>query len=116
MKRFVVALLVLGLSFAAQSVQAQKSMTASGTVKSVSATALTITTAGKAGKDMTFTIDTSTKFVGKGLGTKGATGKLTATDAVGMNDKVSVTYHSMSGSMHAASVRVNTKAAPTKSK
>jgi hypothetical protein len=124
MKRLVaVALTVLGLSVAVQSVAVHgqaakpttpktttpkaKSMTASGTVKSVTGTALTISSGGK---DMTFTVDGSTKFVGKGLGTKARTGKLTAPDAVGMNDMVSVTYHDMGGTMHAASVRITNKA------
>src|SRR5262245_30762131 len=121
MKRLVVALTVLGLCVAAQSapLQAQgaakpKSMSATGTVKSVSGTALTITAAGN--KEMTFTVDGTTKFVGKGLSTlsrqKG--GKITATDAVGENDSVSVTYHDMSGTLHAAQVRVNNKAMATK--
>jgi hypothetical protein len=120
MKRLIaVALTVLGLSVAVQgvAVQAQakkagKSMTASGTVKSVTGTALTINASG--GKEMTFTVDGSTKFVGKGLGTKARAGKLTAPDAVGENDNVSVTYHDMGGTMHAANVRINSKAIPKK--
>ena len=117
MKRlFAVALTVLGLSVAVQGLQAQatttekpktKAMTTSGVVKSVTATSLVIA---KDGKDMTFTVDGSTKFVGKGLGTKARTGKLTATDAVGTDDAVSVTYHDMGGTMHAASVRITNKA------
>src|ERR1044071_3575080 len=107
MKRLVVvALTVLGLCVAAQSapLQAQakaKSMSASGTVKSVSGTSLTISSSGK---DMTFTIDGTTKFIGKGLSTKTREkgGKMSATDAVGENDTVSVTYHDMGGTMHAA--------------
>jgi hypothetical protein len=120
MKRLVVvALTVLGLCVAAQSapLQAQakaKSMSATGTVKSVSGTALTITAAGN--KEMTFTIDGTTKFVGKGLSTKSREkgGKITASDAVGDGDSVSVTYHDMGGTMHAAQVRVNNKAMATK--
>jgi hypothetical protein len=117
MKRlFAVALTVLGLSVAVQGLQAQatttekpktKAMTTSGVVKSVTATSLVIA---KDGKDMTFTVDGSTKFVGKGLGTKARTGKLTAPDAVGADDAVSVTYHDMGGTMHAASVRITNKA------
>ena len=117
MKRlFAVALTVLGLSVAAQGVavhaqEAQakkgKSMAASGTVKSVTGTSLVISSGGK---DMTFTVDGTTKFVGKGLGTKARTGKLTAPDAVGADDAVSVTYHDMGGTMHAASVRITNKA------
>jgi hypothetical protein len=120
MKRlFVVALTVLGLCVAAQSVplQAQakpKSMSATGVVKSVSATSLAITAAGN--KEMTFTVDGTTKFVGKGLSTKSREkgGKITAVDATGEGDAVSVTYHDMGGTMHAAQVRINNKAMATK--
>ena len=118
MKRLVVvALTVFGLCAAAQSVtlQAQakaKSMTASGTVKSVSGTSLVVTSAGK---DMTFTVDATTKFVGKGLSTKTREkGKITAMDAVGNGDMVSVTYHDMGGTMHAANVRITSKAMTSK--
>jgi hypothetical protein len=106
----LVGLAVLGLSVAAQpvAVQAQakaKTMTASGTVKSVSGTSLVVS---GAGKDWTFTIDNTTKFTGKGLGTKSQAkgGAMMATDAVHEGDTVSVSYHDMSGTMHAASVRV----------
>ena len=61
-------------------------------------------------KAMTFTVDNTTKFVGKGLGTKAKAGKLTATDAVAMNDHVRVAYHDMGGTMHAATVTVVSKA------
>jgi predicted transcriptional regulator len=115
-----VALTVFGLCAVAQPValhaQAMKSttkaMTAAGTVKSVSATSLTVTSGGK---DMTFMIDSSTKFIGKGLGTKNQAkaGKMTATDAVAANDSVSVAYHDMSGMLHAASVRVTAKGTMT---
>jgi hypothetical protein len=119
MKRvLLVALSVLGLCVAAQpvAVHAQKaakakSMMASGTVKAVSDASLTVTSGGK---DMTFTVDGSTKFVGKGLGTKSRAGKLTASTAVAVNDQVSVTYHDMGGMMHAASVRITAKGSMTK--
>ena len=116
----IVALTVFGLCAVAQPValhaQAMKSttkaMTAAGTVKSVSATSLTVTSGGK---DMTFMLDSSTKFIGKGLGTKSQAkaGKMTATDAVAANDSVSVAYHDMSGMLHAASVRVTAKGTMT---
>jgi hypothetical protein len=102
-----VSALCLGPAVGAQAQTKAKSMTATGTVKAVSGNSLTVTAAG--GKDMTFTVDNSTKFVGKGLGTKSKTGNLTATDAVAMGDRVSVTYHDMGGTMHAASVRVVSK-------
>ena len=84
--------------------------TTTGTVKDVSATSLTVTSAGK---DMTFTIDDKTRAVGKGLGTatKATGGKAPITDLVAMGDKVSVTYHDMEGTLHAATVRVTEKAA-----
>ena len=117
-RMFFVALSVLGLSIAAHPVAlhaqkaSAKAMTAAGTVKSVTTEALTVVSGGK---DMTFKIDGTTKFVGKGLGTKSAKGKLMATDAVAMSDAVRVTYHDMGGGvMHAASVRITAKAMPAK--
>src|SRR5689334_10790073 len=119
MKRLlIIALSAFALCIAptahAQSKQSGKAMNASGAVKSVSGSSLVVTAAG--GKDMTFSIDSSTKFVGKGLGTKSKGGKLTPTDAVHEGDHVSVSYHDVGGTMHAASVRVTAKATPTKSK
>ena len=122
MKQLVlVALTVFGLCAVAQPValdaQAKKApakaLMASGRVKSVSNTALTISSRGK---DLTFTIDGSTEFIGKGLGTKSEAkrGKVTATDLVGENDTVSVTYHDMGGTMHAAKVRLLAKSPAAK--
>jgi hypothetical protein len=85
-----------------------KTMNASGTVKAVTGSSLTIAAAG--GKDLTFTVDNTTKFVGKGLSTKAKAGPLTATDAVGMGDRVRVTYHDMGGTLHAANVSITAKA------
>jgi hypothetical protein len=115
MKRvLIVAVSLFALSAAQVGLQAQgKSTSASGVVKSVSGTSLVVTAKGK---DMTFTVDNSTKFVGKGLGTKSKAGNLTATDAVAAGDHVTVTYHEMANMMHAASVRITAKAAATKSK
>jgi hypothetical protein len=112
MKRFIiVALTVLGLCAAVPSVpvhaQAKKTgrtMTANGTVKSVSGSSMVVT---GGGKEWTFTLDNATKFTGKGLGTKAKAGPVMATDAVHEGDMVSVSYHDMGGTMHAASVRVN---------
>ena len=83
-------------------------MTANGTVKSVSGSSLTIS---DAGKDMTFSVDKDTRVIGKGMGTKGAAtgGKLAIADALSSGDKVSVTYHDMNGTLHAATVRVTPK-------
>jgi hypothetical protein len=112
MKRLLVALSVLALCFAQPGLQAQgktKTMNMNGTVKSVSGNSLVVS--GADGKDMTFTVDNTTKFVGKGLGTKAKAGKLTATDAVASNDRVRVAYHDMGGTMHAATVTVTSRAA-----
>ena len=90
-----------------------KTMMASGRVKSVSNTALTVSSRGK---DLAFTIDSSTEFVGKGLGTKSEAkrGKVTATDLIGENDTVSVSYHDMGGTLHAAKVRLLAKSLTAK--
>jgi hypothetical protein len=109
MKHFtIVALSVLALCVAAQPVavhaqKAGKTMSASGTVKSVSGSQLVVN---GAGKDWTFTLDSSTKFTGKGLSTKSKGAPMAATDAVHEGDKVTVSYHDMGGTMHAASVRI----------
>jgi hypothetical protein len=112
MKRFLVVVLsVLALCAAQADLLAQgktKTMNAAGTVKSVAGSELVVTVDGK---DMTFAVDNSTKFVGKGLGTKAASGKMTAADAVAENDKVRVAYHDMGGTRHAATVTVTNKAA-----
>ena len=103
----LVALSVLALSIAVQPVavhaQAKKAMSASGTVKSVSGNQLVVT---GGGKDWTFMLDSATKFTGKGLSTKSGGKPIVATEAVHEGDKVTVSYHDMSGSMHAASVRI----------
>lgn len=116
-RMFLVALSVLGLTIAAAPAAAAaqkteaKSATASGTVKSVTTQSLVVTAGGK---DMTFTIDSTTKFVGRGLSTKSAKGKIMATDAVGADDKVRVTYHDMGGTLHAANVQITDKRATKK--
>jgi hypothetical protein len=115
MKHFtIVAFAVLALCVAAQPIavhaqgkkaSAGKTMSASGTVKSVSGSSLVVTSSGK---DMTFTLDNTTKFTGKGLSTKtkAAGGTIAATDAVHEGDMVTVSYHDMGGTMHAANVRI----------
>lgn len=81
---------------------------ASGTVKSVSATSLVVTSGGK---DLTFAIDKDSMVVGPGAGTAAAAagGKAAITDLVGAGDSVTVTYHEMGSMMHAANVRVTAK-------
>ena len=81
---------------------------ASGTVKGVAASSLTIS---DGGKDSTFAIEASTRVVGRGAGTKSAAagGKTSVTELVSTGDRVSVSYHDMGGTMHAMTVRVTTK-------
>jgi hypothetical protein len=112
-RTLLAALSILGLSLAAQPAAAPaqkaaaKAATAAGTVTSVTTEALTISSSGK---DMTFKIDGTTKFVGKGLSTMSARNKIMATDVLGANDTVRVTYHDTGGGvLHAASVRVTHK-------
>jgi len=117
MKRLLIVALAVAALCVGQAVglDAQgktKTSTASGTVKAVTGNSLTVTAAG--GKDMTFTIDNTTKFVGKGLGTKSKASPITPTEAVAMGDKVRVTYHDMGGTLHAANVSVTAKAAGAK--
>jgi hypothetical protein len=79
---------------------------ARGTVKSVSASSLTVSDS--SGKDWTFTVDSTTRVTGKGLGTKTAPkgGKSPITELLASGDEVTVTYHDMGGTMHAANVSV----------
>ena len=91
------------------------SKTSNGTVKSVAATSLSIsgTAGGGATFDQTFVIDAKTKVVGRGAGTAAAAkgGKTAITDLVAAGDKVTVHFHDMGGTLHAAEVRVTAKAA-----
>jgi hypothetical protein len=91
------------------------SKTSNGTVKSVAATSLSIsgTAGGGATFDQTFVIDAKTKVVGRGAGTAAAAkgGKAAITDLVAAGDKVTVHFHDMGGTLHAAEVRVTAKAA-----
>jgi len=120
MKHFtIVALSVLALSASAASpalhaqpkpAAAPKAMTASGLIKSVSGSQFVLDAGGK---DMTFMVDSSTTFTGKGLSTKSKGAPMPVTDAVHEGDRVTVSYHDMSGMLHAASVKIT---APNSSK
>ena len=87
---------------------AAKTMTATGEVTAVAADSLTVKA--KAG-DMTFAVDDKTNVEAKGAGHKAAAAKADAkptpiTDFVKVGDRVSVKYHDMGTSKHAADVRV----------
>ena len=90
---------------------AKSSTHATGKVSAVSATSLTIAGAGAAAQ--TFAIDAKTKVVGRGVGTMASktAGKISATDAIGSGDTVTVSFTSMNGTMHADEIRVTAKAA-----
>ena len=106
----VLALLIGVTASAAQKKAAAKTMTATGIVKSVAASSLVVNSNGK---DWNFMIDSATNVVGKGAGTaaKQKGGKPMINDLVMTGDRVTVTYHDMGGSMHAAKVTVTAKAA-----
>ena len=87
-----------------------------GTVKSIAPTSMTITgTSGGATFSQTFTIDATTKVVGKGAGTATAPkgGKAVVTELVGNGDHVSVSYKAMGAALHATEIRVTSKGAPS---
>jgi len=90
-------------------------MVTSGTVKSIAANTLTISGSAGGGATFTqsFTIDPSTKVVAKGAGTAAAAkgGKLAITEALGVGDRVSVSYHDAGNALQASEVRVTVKAA-----
>jgi hypothetical protein len=94
-----------------------KTLSATGTVASVSDSSLTVK--GKA-DEWTFAVDKDTKITAKGGSTKTAAmkaeGKSTRiTDFVKTGDTVRVSYHDMGATKHAADVRVVTSApAPAK--
>jgi hypothetical protein len=92
--------------------------TANGTVKSIAGTSLTINGSSGSGATFTqtFTIDGTTKVIGRGAGTATAAagGKTAVTELVSAGDKVSVTYHPAGNALHAAEIRVTAKAGPSK--
>ena len=93
--------------------KAAKAMSASGAVTAVTGTSLTVK--GKS-DEWTFTVDKDTTVTAKGASHKTdamkAEGKATViTDFVHTGDMVTVSYHDMGATKHAASVKV-TGAAP----
>lgn len=92
---------------------AAKTETVTGSVDSVTATSLVISGSQSGGTfKQTFAIDGETKVVGQGAGTQAAAkgGRLTITDYVKAGDRVSVSYHKMGDSLHAAEIRVTQRA------
>jgi hypothetical protein len=95
---------------------AEKSKTgsASGTVSEVSGSSVTI----KSGSEtQTFAIDKDTVIQGEGVGTlsrklKEAGKGLTAPDAIAVGDTVTVRFHDMGSSKHAAEISITRKGKP----
>lgn len=85
------------------------SKTANGTVKSVTASSLVVTSSGK---DMTFAVTPETLVQGRGVGTATAAagGRIAVTSVVGAGDTVSVSYQDGGTTMRATEVRVTAKA------
>ena len=110
-RTFAVTLFAVALfAWPARSSAAQKpknELLPNGTVKSVSATSLTVTAKDK---DMTFNVDGKTQVIGKGIGTKSkaAAGKPTIVDLLKAGDRVTVTYQAMGAAMHASKIEVTT--------
>ena len=88
---------------------AEAARSATGTVKSVTANSLVVTSEGK---DSTFAIDQGTVVLGRGAGTAAAPagGRVVITSLVGSGDTVSVSYKVMAGMMRAMEVRIVSKA------
>jgi hypothetical protein len=86
-----------------------------GVVKSIGTDSITIdgSSGGGASFTQTFTIDPTTKVVGKGAGTMTAMkgGKAPIRDLVANGDRVTIVYHKMGDSLHASDVRVTLKKA-----
>jgi hypothetical protein len=88
---------------------------ATGTVSAVTADSLTISSGGQS---LTFSIDRTTRVIGRGVGTadrqKQETGTgLSITDAVGVGDTVRVSYHETGGTKQAATVTITRKGSKT---
>ena len=84
-----------------------------GKVTSIAPTSMVISGSASVGSSFTFTIDGTTKVIGKGAGTAAAAagGKTVVTDLVSTGDTVNVSYHQMGDKLHAAEIRVTAKAA-----
>ena len=105
-------LLVSGPAFAQAKAAADKTLNANGTVSSVSASSLTVK--GKSG-EWTFAVDKSTHVSVSGASKKTAAAKdskepLEITQYVKVGDTVTVKYHDMGATKHAADVVVRSSA------
>jgi uncharacterized protein DUF5666 len=106
----VIALSALAAPGAAAQGKVKNLLLPNATVKSVSATALVVLSLGM---ESTFTVDTTTQVVGKGIGTrsKAKGDKPTVADLLAQGDRVTVTYHEAGGTMRATKIEVSKSAA-----
>jgi hypothetical protein len=105
-------LLLAAPGFAQDKADASKTLTAAGKVSAVTADSVTVK--GKDG-EWKFDVDNATTVVAKGGSTKMAAIKkdkkpAVVTEFVGVGDDVSVKYHDMGASKHAATVTVRSAA------
>ena len=112
---FIVAVVLLAVAPGTAKAE-DKAKTIQGKVTSVAADSVTVA---NGSESMTFGVDSTTKIIGKGLTTKtnekAVKGeKLTLTDAVGSDDRVSVTYMEAGGKLHATTIKVTQKALTAK--
>lgn len=92
-----------------------KSTSVNGTVTAVTNDSITVSTGPSAS---TFAIDKNTKIIGEGVGTlsrklKEAGKGMTATDAIGMGDHVSVSFSEAGGAKTASSINITRKGGKT---
>jgi hypothetical protein len=93
---------------------AAKTLSAAGTVSAVTAASLTVK---GAAAEWTFAVDNDTKVTARGASTKSAALKkdekpTIITEYVKVGDTVTVTYHDMGATKHAATVRVTKSKTP----
>ena len=111
-----IGFVVLFALVSATATAADKPKVVQGKVTAVAGDSVTVASGSES---MTFGVDSTTKIIGKGLTTKtnekAQKGqKLTLTDAVGNDDRVSVTYLEANGKMHASTIKVTQKALAAK--
>ena len=101
-------------SAAARSADDNPRMTSNGTVRSFADNALTISgqSGGSATFEQTFIVDAKTKVIGKGFSTaaRKTGGRLPANELISSGDTVAVSYDKMGSALHAANIRVVSKA------
>lgn len=109
MRLAIPVLAVSILAFPVRASAAGKKLLANATVKSLTATLLTVTADGK---DSSFSVDAKTSVVGKGIGTKARAkgGKAAITDLLNAGDRVTVTYEESGTAMRATKVELTAAA------